>query len=169
MDSKQASAAVALSSRDSQASAQSAWVSRREQGCQEHQESSWLCLSQKSKDQQQRQDQSIEQAKLRRHCPFLFIPSKHYLLYPPQVLPQYLSLSSWHHSANQLKSLEAARNRSTTREVWVRSSLGSPDKSSSAVRVRWMSTCAVGNDSFMSPSFHTLALAQHPLSCVCFS
>jgi hypothetical protein len=92
---------------------------------------------------------------------FLFIPSK----YP--MFSTYLASA---HASNQPQSVEAARNCSTQPEGFFDEFLyGVLTNRARLYSVRQTNTRVFLANKPSSQSFHMLALAEHPLSCVCFS
>lgn len=114
-DSKHELAAMALPSRNSQTSAESAGLTRTGWDAKQ---SSLSCLSQQSEDQwrQRRVAKVAMQAHHHRPLSLVHTPSKHHM---SSANTTWISIS-WHHSANRLKS-EAARSlQNTTSSFLVR-------------------------------------------------
>lgn len=91
----------------------------------------------------------------------LFIPSQH------RMFTTCLASAS---SSYQPESSEAATNYSTPPEVFLCVSLyGVPTNAAQLHSVRWTNTRMSLAKNPYHVSFHELASAEHPLSCVCFS
>ena len=86
------------------------------------------------------------------------------------VSSQHVCLCQLTSSVSQPESSEAARNCSAPSEgFFVCFSLGSPNKCSSTAQCKaGHQACVVSKESF-TMSFYAFALAEHLLSCICFS
>jgi hypothetical protein len=93
-------------------------------------------------------------------------------------LPHHLSCRSWHHSANQPKSLEGSRNCSTPPEVfWWISVYGVLTNAAQLCNVRQTcallaknpSSCVLSCTCFSRTSFHLCLLQLNVPSWVCLS
>ena len=111
-------------------------------------------------------------------CGVLFIPSKHQLSFTclgsARVLLQHMSCLSVALASvcasNEPESMEVARNCSIPPEVfWYFSFYGVLSNAAHLWNVRHTNTYRLLAGILHHESFHVLTLAEHPLSCVCFS
>jgi hypothetical protein len=154
---------VTRPSRDSQASA-AASVSKNNTG-----RSSQLCLSQESQDQQRlKTHKRCVASSIRKSSSVSITPWRPiYTLQTSRVLHMPCLASA--QASNQPQSLEATNKLQHTRDL-VCFSLWSSDKGSSTTQYKADQYMHVVSKKILHHvTFHMLALAEHPLSCVCFS